>query len=575
MMGLLASCALCLSPSHPEMESFYANRVQAHLIVGDRAGAVIEAQRALREYPYSALVRKAYIQALSVKGEELDALSEWTQLCADNNAWASDRKLLEMLAWGALAKGHLSSQLSVRMSALIGSCCTRDVLALPLLISELHSSNALVRSVAIPLAASYGDAPLRREIARLLKEEKVWYVRLALIKASGEMRLQEAKPLLRDMIISPSTLAEEKAAAIIALVTLSDSIARDELVALMRSDRAGLRQLGSEVMAHLHLKSEVDLLLPLIEDTSPDVKISALNTLALLQIKEVQGKPLTQQIAVLLEDPAPEVAITAAYLLLIQGDRKGEDSLLHWISSHTPEWRRLAAAALAATGPYGLAATFKSFQETEDLYVRLNLAYGLIGQRFETALACKAIRDALREPMLWMWQDAYNPLFRSLAPSQLRPIESIANYPAIVDQMVRLELLSLLSFLGDTDAPGAVREFLQIKSWGVTGSAAAILLQEGREEDLEAVRTLLTDPDEKIRLQAALILATIGRDPSAVQVLQEVYPQVDRHMKMHILEALGHVGDPTSIPFLAEILRQPFQTLRVVAASALIQCLYH
>lgn len=76
-------------------------------------------------------------------------------------------------------------------------------------------------------------------------------------------------------------------------------------------------------------------------------------------------------------------------------------------------------------------------------------------------------------------------------------------------------------------------------------------------------------------MQAALILALLGSDDAAVKVLQEAYSKVEREIKVYILEALGHIGDPQSIPFLLEILNEPFQVLRVVAASALIQCLYH
>ncbi len=72
-----------------------------------------------------------------------------------------------------------------------------------------------------------------------------------------------------------------------------------------------------------------------------------------------------------------------------------------------------------------------------------------------------------------------------------------------------------------------------------------------------------------------MILAIVGSDPSAVKILQEAYPRADREMKVHILEALAHIGDPSSIPFLLDILKEPFQVLRVVSASALIQCLYH
>ena len=50
-------------------------------------------------------------------------------------------------------------------------------------------------------------------------------------------------------------------------------------------------------------------------------------------------------------------------------------------------------------------------------------------------------------------------------------------------------------------------------------------MEEGNEQALGIVRELLKDSDEKIRVQAALILAILGSDTSAVKVLQEAYPE--------------------------------------------------
>ena len=44
-------------------------------------------------------------------------------------------------------------------------------------------------------------------------------------------------------------------------------------------------------------------------------------------------------------------------------------------------------------------------------------------------------------------------------------------------------------------------------------------------------------------------------------------------MKIHILEAIAHIGSKKSIKFLVNTLEEPFQILRVIAASALIQCI--
>jgi HEAT repeat protein len=446
-----------------------------------------------------------------------------------------------------------------------------------MLLDHLRGSNALLRSIAVKLATSYADAPFKDEIIRLLKEEKVWYVRLDVIQAAGILRLDEARTELKEIIGNPRTLAEEKAAAIVALVSMYDSIDRSELLSLVQSSRAGLRQLAAEVITHLNRRDDLDLLLPLLKDSSPDVRISALNTLALLRVQTIGKIAVSELLVENLNDSAPDVAITAAYVLLLLNEKEGSRCLSKWLKSENPEWRRLSSAAISVSGKYGIKLALKEINQAHDTYVKVNLALGLIGQRVQVKVACDTLYQALAQEKntLWMWENHSNPLFRSLAPSRVRHIDHIPHYPVVVDQLVRLDLVSVLSILRYPKAQAAVKEFLQTRSWGVTGAAAATLLQEGDEEGLAAVRELLNDPDEKIRVQAALILAIVGSDPSAVKTLQEAYSHVDREMKVHILEALAHIGDPSSIPFLVDILKEPFQVLRVVAASALIQCLYH
>jgi HEAT repeat protein len=331
------------------------------------------------------------------------------------------------------------------------------------------------------------------------------------------------------------------------------------------------------VITHLNLKKELDLLLPLLKDTSPDVRISALNALALMRVQKIGSVPVPDLLEENLTGTAPEVAITAAYVLTLLDEKQGSRCFAKWLKSDNPEWRRLASGALAACGKFGVRLALNEIKETKDPFVKVNLAMGLIGQRVQVKIACDVIHKILEQEKnaLWMWDAHSNPLFKSLAPSRVKHIESIPHYPAVVDQLVRLDLLSALSIVRYPKAQEAVKEFLQTRTWGVTGAAAATLLQEGDEEGLAAVRELLDDSDEKVRVQAAMILAMVGSDPSSVKVLQDAYPKVDREMKVHILEALAHIGDRSSIPFLLDILKEPFQVLRVVAASALIQCLYH
>lgn len=558
-------------------EEALRKRIYAHLMISDRLSAVEEAKKAIEEHPQSKTLQLAYIRALCEKGDETEAMQQWEETSLKFHEEKLDRRILEILAWGVLNKGESSSQLNIRLNSLLGAAFTRDPKAIPILLEQMRSSNALIRSVAIKLATSYGDTPLKDEIARLLREEKVWYVRLDAIQAAGMLRLHESKPELKEIIGNPRTLAEEKAAAIVALVSMYDTIDRNELLSLVQNGRAGLRQLATEVISHLNRTEDLDLILPLLRDASSDVRITALNALALMRVQKIGTVPVAELIKDNLNDTASEVAISAAYVLLLLDEKEGSRCLSRWLKSENAEWRRLASAALSVSGKYGLRLALKEIKETSDPYVKVNLAMGLIGQRVQVKMACDAIHKSLDQEKntLWMWDNHSNPLFRSLAPSRVRHIEHIPHYPVVVDQLVRLDLFSVLSIVRYPKAQEAVKGFLQTHSWGVTGAAAATLLQEGDEEGLTAVRELLTDSNEKIRVQAALILAIVGSDPSAVKILQDAYAHVDREMKVHILEALAHIGEPSSIPFLLGILKEPFQVLRVVAASALIQCLYH
>jgi len=116
-----------------------------------------------------------------------------------------------------------------------------------------------------------------------------------------------------------------------------------------------------------------------------------------------------------------------------------------------------------------------------------------------------------------------------------------------------------------------LKGFLQRKSWGITGAAAATLLQEGDETMLDLVRSLVQDPDPNVRLQACLVLAMLGRDDAVLADLQKNYAGSEHERKLHILEALGRIGKDESFSFFLGVLQEPFQILRVAAASGLIQ----
>ncbi len=158
----------------PLSQDEYVKRVTAHLILKDPFSANVEAKKGLAVFPKSKEMLTASIQVLSTIGEERNCLATWKNLTEMFPEEKDNRILLEALAWSVLKNAENSKQMMVSVNALMGVSFTRDVKALQHITKALQSTNALLRSVGVRLAAQFGDAPLQDEILRLLKEERVY-----------------------------------------------------------------------------------------------------------------------------------------------------------------------------------------------------------------------------------------------------------------------------------------------------------------------------------------------------------------------------------------------------------------
>lgn len=562
--------AALLAVQLPEQEGI--RRVQAHLLIEDPESALVEASNLAAVYPDSLGANKILLEALAANGLEEQTLDLWNHLAHKHPDLLFDRHTLEELSWGVLKKGIQSTQYGVRLSAMIGSFLTRDIRAVPVLLKMMRDGNAVIRCVAVQMSTAFQDAPLKDEIYRLIQDEKVWMVRLEVIKAVGSLKMKELTPVLQALVQSEKTTIEERGVAIQALVEMYDDLSLAEFKTLAKSNRAGLRHLACCAAEHFRLEEAKEEIVALMKDTNAAVRIAAINAFGLVYREKYSAKEAIEILAAPLADSDPAVAITASWAALLVDPAKGQVAMRKWISDSLPENRRMAAAAVSASGSKGAPLAIEIIKGANDPYVKANVALGLLGQRAEVKLCCDLIYNFLEtEKRMWMIDKKANPLFEILAPSQVRHNDQIPNHPEAQDQMTRLHLVSLLALVDDPRAVGALKSFLQRKKWGISGVAAATLLHEGDETALEVVRQLLDDEDSNVRLQACLVLAMFGKDDSILLQLQGAYAGADHEKKLHILEALGKIGNSSSYSFLMGVLREPFPILRVAAASALIQ----
>jgi HEAT repeat protein len=401
-------------------------------------------------------------------------------------------------------------------------------------------------------------------------------VRKEAIEAIGSMKIRELKANLEELITSNRSSAEEKKAAITSLLQLmEDKINRQDINRLASSNRAGLRLLACQAIAHFQLSRDLDLLFKLSKDRHPDVKSAAFQAIGLVRPSEHIDEVINCAREGTL-NIQPQVSLSAAWLLTLYLPEEGRQPFNQFLYDSRQEVRILAASALRATGKYGKSLTLEHFANHPDPFVRLNLALGLIDQRTDVANACICLKEMIKtnkDP----WIEKEIGLFQMVAHNKTRKNSDDDEIvtPEMENQMLRIELLNLLTILSDTDALPTIRGYLLERSWGISAAAAATLLIEGDEPAITLVQDLLNDEQPKVRLQAALVLSLWGREEAAIQALEEGYSSANHDLKSRILEGLGRIGAARSIPFLINTLHEPSQTLRVIAAMALIQCLNH
>ena len=555
-------------------ETSSEKKVHSYIIVRDYQAACEAARNLLEQSPKNQQLWEVYIQALAKSGDESQMIKAWKTYANLFPRESQSRHLLEGMAWGIIEKGSHANSFLVRAYALLGAFLGQDAVGIEIIQRSFSDSNNFIRSLALRLASDLHDASLKDEVYRLFKKEKVWSVRLEAIHAVGKMKIKELKDDLIQIVINPHPSAEEKAAAMEALVNLFEKATKEELFRLSKSPRAALRQLACEIITYCGEPEDAAMIFPFLKDSCADIRALALQTLGILKVTNVKGRSVIEAASHLQKDPDPSVAIRAAWYLTINEVHLNDNPFSRWLAHSQQEIRLLAGVALASTGKYGIEWLQQAYHQAQDPYLKMNLAFGMISQRRMVEDACFSIYQTfMNNKERWMWEE--KGVFRILSRSNVKHSELIPNNPEVVNQLTRLDILNLLSIMDTPDVQQAILTFLQEKSWGVSGIASALLLTEGDEAALSHVEDLLNHSNHKIRTQASLILALWGKGEAAIQVLQQAYSQADHELKQQILESLGRIGSQYSVPFLTERLNDFHQTTRIVAASALLQCLYH
>lgn len=552
----LLSLVCILLPTLISSSELLENKIRSFLTIRHYAGAVKEAEAAHAASPEQRSIHKMLILSYAHQGLHTKMFSSWNEYMHRYSDAYLDRELLEAMGWSVIFQADDSSKPLTRAVALVAASFTNHHHGVQLIKKGMQDRNAFIRALSAKLAGNLHDRILKEEVFRLAFKDPSKEVRIEALNSLGKMEVPKAQAYLEKLISAPAVDEKERFAAIVALVQMLDTLSRERMEVLIHSTSKGDKLLACRAAIFLSLKRDADLLFILLNDPASSVRCAALEALGILHAVD------KEKIRPLLQDPHPAVAIYAAWVMTLHGETGHFNPLL---SLSDPSWRRLAAGALAYSGDVP---TMESALQHEDKYVRWNAAYGLIGSRSHLPEASQALHETLQENKKLMWQES--DFFRYLAPSKHHHQADYPNYPQIVDHMVRLELLQTLAYLNDPQSHAMMVNFLGKCVKELQGVGMTLLLTEGDEEGVELVRSCLEDKNVQVRISAALLLSLWGKDPAALQALYDAYSSVSRPFKEMILEALGRVGDPGSLPFLVEQMNSSSSNLKLIAASSLL-----
>ena len=172
-------------------------RIETHFLIGDPYSALQEAEEGLKKDPENKEITKAFLKALAECDYDSKSIKLLNSMPDNLKDLKTDSKLLEDISWAVLRKGLNSTQYATRLSSMIGIYLTRDAKAVNVINDTLRDTNAILRSVAVQLSISYRDDLLKESISYLLENEKVWLVRLEVLKAVGQMKIKDNAEILK------------------------------------------------------------------------------------------------------------------------------------------------------------------------------------------------------------------------------------------------------------------------------------------------------------------------------------------------------------------------------------------
>ena len=481
---------------------------------------------------------------------------------------------LENLAWSVLINQKDTGELS-QIASLVGAYSSRDAKAVLLLKKSLSSSNAKIRAISAKFSTSFPDDMIKDAILERISVEQNEFVLIELLNSAGKLKIQTIRPFLENLLLKENLSEALKAQAVISFVDLYEKIKPEDVRFFLNSKRAGWKILGLRLLMEMENFPEelFQDLTCLLDDSAPMVINEVMFYLGFYcQNKTLPGL-LSKKIEELTNSTHPTIKLVSAWVKS-RNEKILNSKILEFLNSDSQESRVLASCLLGMLGDISLKELNLGLDH-RDHYVRLNCALGLLQNQKYTKSAIETLEKILlSKDMLISIDSSIHPMVNLFSVSKVRHHPFMPNYPKIMDGMARLRIIEKMAIFDSSCIKKPLEQLLLQKEAILTFYTLGLILQEDIE-NFSVMKELTFDQNSSVALAASLALAFMAKDPDVLNRLIELFDKVGFEEKMHILEALGALGDRKSIPFLLKCMDMPFLSMQIIASSALIQCLYH
>lgn len=481
---------------------------------------------------------------------------------------------LENLSWSILSNQNKASE-QVQIAALVGAFFTQDAKAAILLKNSLYSSNYKMRAIAATFVSHFRDPFLIEALLSRLKEEKQFDVKIELIRACGKLKLKESANYLEEILLSSSATLEMKKEALVACTEIFEGINIDQLKFFLFSKRTPYKRLGLKLLLTLEEVPDQVLLdlQKFLSDEIVDVRQEALITVGFLSSKIEFKKEVKDLVEEMTKEKHPMISLLANWAKS-KMEKKAHDQLFKYFQAEDLDVVCLAIK-LAASVSIKAHEAVERLLEHQNPFIRLNSAITLLEYNHAKEKAVRVIDKLLDDShLVIMEKKLVTEDFSVFFPSKVRHHPFIPAYPKVMDGMARMNILNVLAIHEPKIVKKHLKNLLMKKEAMVTFYTLGLIMQEELEH-FDDLKELSEDKDPDLAMAAAMALAFIGKEPTLAKKLEKLFEQVDFENKIRILEALGAIGNKESIPFLIQVMQKPFSSLQIVAATALIQTLYH